>query len=101
MHSASPLRICGGAVAIVRGGASGIGRALSETLARRGATVVLADLQVECAQEVAAAIRASGGNAAAAEGDVTDFDALKRIVESTVNTHGRLGYLFKTAGVRR
>jgi NAD(P)-dependent dehydrogenase (short-subunit alcohol dehydrogenase family) len=47
------LRTYHSAVAIVTGGASGIGRALGEALARRGARVVLADLQIDLAREVA------------------------------------------------
>ncbi len=49
----------------VAGAASGIGRALAEELARRGAEVVLADLPAESAEEAAAGIRARGGKAAA------------------------------------
>jgi NAD(P)-dependent dehydrogenase (short-subunit alcohol dehydrogenase family) len=99
MKSANTLRIFEGAVGIVTGGASGIGRALSEALARRGATVVIADLQIEGAQKVAAAIRAAGGQATAAEVDVADFEAVNRLVEATVNAHGRLDYLFNNAGI--
>ena len=57
------LRAFEGAVAIVTGGASGIGRALSEELARRGASVVLADLQAEEAATVATSLAASGRSA--------------------------------------
>ena len=57
MNPTNSLRTFAGAVAIGTGGASGIGRALGEALTRRGALVVLADLQVELAQEVAARIR--------------------------------------------
>jgi 2-hydroxycyclohexanecarboxyl-CoA dehydrogenase len=71
-----------GAVAIVTGGASGIGRAMGEALAGRRARVVLADLQIEVAREVAAGIRESGGQATAEEMDVTDFPATKRLREN-------------------
>ena len=46
------LRVFDGAVAIITGAASGIGRALSEELARRGASVVLADVQAEAAEAI-------------------------------------------------
>jgi NAD(P)-dependent dehydrogenase (short-subunit alcohol dehydrogenase family) len=69
------LRTFKGAVAMVTGGASGIGRALGEALARRGARVVLADLQIDIDDEVAARIRGNGGQATAQELDVSDFAA--------------------------
>jgi NAD(P)-dependent dehydrogenase (short-subunit alcohol dehydrogenase family) len=99
MQLNNALRTYDGAVAIITGGASGIGRALGEELARRGAAVVLADLQIELAQEVAARIQANGGKATAAELDVTQFEAVKSLVESTVKTHGRLDYTFNNAGI--
>lgn len=55
------LRIFEGASAIVTGGASGIGRALGKLLASRGAVVCLADRQIDVAEQVAAEIRAAGG----------------------------------------
>jgi NAD(P)-dependent dehydrogenase (short-subunit alcohol dehydrogenase family) len=99
MQASNTLRTFDGAVAIITGGASGIGRALGEELARRGATVVLADLQIETAHEVAASIRAGGGKATAAELDVTQFEAVNRLVESIVKTHERLDYMFNNAGI--
>ena len=86
-------------VGVITGGASGIGRALGEELARRGAVVVLADRQADVAEEVAAGVRATGGQAAAAELDVTDFAAFQRVVRETVAVHGRLDYLFNNAGI--
>jgi NAD(P)-dependent dehydrogenase (short-subunit alcohol dehydrogenase family) len=99
MQPVGKLRAFNGAVAIITGGASGIGRALSEALARRGAIVVLADLQIECAQDAVTSIRANGGTASDAEVDVCDFDAVNRLVETTVKTHGRLDYMFNNAGI--
>jgi NAD(P)-dependent dehydrogenase (short-subunit alcohol dehydrogenase family) len=93
------LRSFRGAVAIITGGASGIGRALAEALAERGAEVVLADLQAGLAEEVAAGIRARGGQATAADVDVADFAAVDRLVGQTVARHGRLDYLFNNAGI--
>ncbi len=93
------IRVFEGAAAIVTGGASGIGRALAGELARRGAEVVLADLQAELAEEAAADIRAAGGKAVAAELDVTDFPAVERLVRDTVARARRLDYIFNNAGI--
>ena len=50
------LRVCDGGIAVFTGGASGIGRALTEGLANRGCEVVVADLQIDLAEEVAGSI---------------------------------------------
>jgi NAD(P)-dependent dehydrogenase (short-subunit alcohol dehydrogenase family) len=86
-------------VAIVTGGASGIGRALCDELARRGAIAVVADINGEGAQQVASAIAANGGRATAAPLDVTRSEDVARLVEDTVRTHGRLDYMFNNAGI--
>lgn len=99
MNSNKMIRIFDGATAIVTGGASGIGRALGEELARRGCEVVLADLQIELAEEVASGIRISGGKATAVEVDVTNFPAVDHLVQETVKRTGRLDYLFNNAGI--
>jgi NAD(P)-dependent dehydrogenase (short-subunit alcohol dehydrogenase family) len=99
MTQQSGLKTFDGAVAIITGGASGIGRALGEALAKRGAHVVLADRQADLAQTTAAAICTSGGRASAAELDVTDFDATQQLVQQTVGLHGRLDYMFNNAGI--
>jgi NAD(P)-dependent dehydrogenase (short-subunit alcohol dehydrogenase family) len=93
------LRTFEGAVAVVTGGASGIGRALGEALARRGARVVLADLQLDLAQAVAAHIRETGGQATAAPLDVTDFAATNQLIQDTCRAEGRLDYVFNNAGI--
>ncbi len=99
MESSPTLRVFDGAVAIITGGASGIGRALSEALGRRGAHIVLADRQTELAQEVAAGIREKGGQASEVGLDVTDFPALDQLVQATAQAHGRLDYVFNNAGI--
>jgi NAD(P)-dependent dehydrogenase (short-subunit alcohol dehydrogenase family) len=99
MQSNKTIRIFDGATAIVTGGASGIGRGLAEELARRGCEVVLADLQVELAEEVASGIHVSSGKAKAAKIDVTDFPAMEHLVQETVQRTGRLDYMFNNAGI--
>jgi NAD(P)-dependent dehydrogenase (short-subunit alcohol dehydrogenase family) len=93
------LRTFDAAVAIVTGGASGIGRAFGEALCRLGAEVILADLQVDLAEEVAAKIRAGGGKATATSLDVRDFGAMDRLVQETCTDRGRLDYFFNNAGI--
>ena len=88
-----------GKVAVVTGGASGIGRALCEELGRRGASVVSADIACEGAERVAAQIKASGGTASAAQLDVRDASAVQSLVDAVVREHGRLDYMFNNAGI--
>ena len=93
------LRTFAGAVALVTGGASGIGAGLGRELARRGAFVVLADRDGEDAQTEAARIAAAGGRAEGATLDVRDAAAVKALVTEVFARHGRLDYLFNNAGI--
>jgi len=86
-------------VVIVTGGASGIGRAVSEELARRGACVTLADVNAGLLEETAGSITRAGGRAKAVTLDVTDPEAVRMLVDDTVEEHGRLDYIFNNAGV--
>jgi NAD(P)-dependent dehydrogenase (short-subunit alcohol dehydrogenase family) len=99
MESRKVIRIFSDATAIVTGGASGIGRALAQELARRGCEIVLADLQIEMAEDVASEIRDSGGKAKAVKVDVTDFPAMDKVVRETFERTGRLDYIFNNAGI--
>jgi NAD(P)-dependent dehydrogenase (short-subunit alcohol dehydrogenase family) len=85
--------------AIVTGGASGIGRAVSEQLASRGANVILADINAELLEETAKAINNTGGKAKALPLDVRDSEAVKKVVDDTVAEFGRLDYIFNNAGI--
>jgi NAD(P)-dependent dehydrogenase (short-subunit alcohol dehydrogenase family) len=81
-----------GAVAIVTGGGSGIGRALSIELAKRGAFVHVTDLNGDTAEQVA---REIGSGAKHARLDVRDAGAVKKLVEDA----GRVDLLFNNAGI--
>jgi NAD(P)-dependent dehydrogenase (short-subunit alcohol dehydrogenase family) len=99
MQSNKTIRIFDGATAIVTGGASGIGRALAEELAKCGCEVVLADLQSELAEKVASEIRILGGKAKAVTIDVTDYSAMEQLAQETVARTGRLDFIFNNAGI--
>jgi len=89
-----------GRVAIVTGAASGIGRALSAALVRRGATVVLADVDDAGVKTAADALAAGPpGRASGVALDVTDRDAVAELVERTARDHGHLDLLCNNAGV--
>lgn len=99
MPAAAGLRVFEGGVALVTGGASGIGAALGRELARRGAHVVLADRDGADADAQAAGIRATGGRAEAAALDVRDAGAVAAAVAGVFARHGRLDHLFNNAGI--
>jgi NAD(P)-dependent dehydrogenase (short-subunit alcohol dehydrogenase family) len=86
-------------VAVITGGASGIGAAIGRAMARRGAEVILADRQVDAAEEEAAVIRAGGGRASAVEVDVRHLTSVKNVVEKTVDRTDRIDYFFNNAGI--
>lgn len=93
------LRTFEGAVALVTGGASGIGAALGRELARRGALVVLSDREGDDVRAEAARIAAAGGRAEAVTLDVRDAAAVDGIVADVFRRHGRLDFLFDNAGI--
>lgn len=87
------------AVAIVTGAGSGIGRQMCWYLARRGATVVVADVDGDAAARVAGEVDALGGRGAAVTVDVADVDRVRDLVTGTVAQHGRIDLLINNAGV--
>lgn len=87
-----------GRVAFVTGGGHGIGRATAIRLAKEGASVALADLDLAAAERVAEAIEASGGTAIAVHCDVTDTATVDRAVAATVERFGQLDVLANVAG---
>jgi 3-oxoacyl-[acyl-carrier protein] reductase len=83
---------------LVKGAGSGIGRAIAEKLAKDGERVVVNDLNGETADEVVARIKESGGEAAAAPGDVSDPESVRRIVEAANEAYGPPDILVNNAG---
>jgi len=89
----------GGKVAVVTGGGSGIGRAISTLFGAQGAHVVVVDLDGQAAEAAAAAITASGGSADAAPCDVSDAAKVKAAFDKIVGRTRRLDILINNAGV--
>ena len=87
-----------GSTAIVTGGASGIGLAISERLARDGAKVSVFDLDPEQAERAAQGIRAAGGEAIACEVDVANRAQVDAAVEKTRSSLGPVLVLVNSAG---
>jgi len=90
-----------GKVALVTGGASGLGQASAERLAEEGALVVLSDVNVEGGMRVAEAIAATGAAASFVEQDTTSEDGWDATVAEVLSRHGKLDVLFNNAGVGR
>jgi 2-hydroxycyclohexanecarboxyl-CoA dehydrogenase len=88
-------------VAFVTGGASGMGLSICEHLARQGHSVVVADWNGEGAEKAAKAIRADGGQAVAAQVDVSDREQVDRAVHAARSEFGPVGILVTSAGVSR
>lgn len=86
-----------GKVVLVSGATTGIGKVSAEVFAREGAKVVLTGRRAE-GEAVAAAIRRDGGTATFVQTDVTDEAAVRRAVETTIQTYGSLHVLFNNAG---
>ena len=92
------MRELNGAVAVVTGGASGIGFALAKGALTRGAKVVISDIRAE-ALENARARLADYGEVLAVQGDVADYAAVEALAEAAVAAFGKVNLLFNNAGV--
>jgi NAD(P)-dependent dehydrogenase (short-subunit alcohol dehydrogenase family) len=89
-----------GKVALVTGGASGIGRAAAVLFAREGARVLIATARNEAgARTVVGEIQATGGTATYALGDVAGGEDARRLVAATVEVYGKLDVLLNSAGI--
>jgi|WetSurMetagenome_2_1015567.scaffolds.fasta_scaffold69956_2 NAD(P)-dependent dehydrogenase (short-subunit alcohol dehydrogenase family) len=85
-------------VAIVTGGAKGMGRSIAEAFAKEGAKVTIADLDMAAAADAVKAIEAAGGQALAVSCDVSKSDQVKAMVSATVAAFGKLDILVNNAG---
>jgi NAD(P)-dependent dehydrogenase (short-subunit alcohol dehydrogenase family) len=88
-----------GKVSVITGAGSGIGRATALAFAREGASVAVADILEQDSQETARMIMDLGGHALAITCDVARNDDVRRALDETVKTFGRLDFAFNNAGI--
>jgi 3-hydroxybutyrate dehydrogenase len=86
--------------AIVTGAASGIGKGIAELLAREGAGVAIADLNLDAAEHAAQSIRLAGGRAIAVEMDVTSEEAVAAGTDKVAEAFGGVDILVSNAGIQ-
>ncbi len=88
-----------GKVALVTGGGSGLGEAISKDLAAKGAKVVVTDINLDAAQRVTKEITDSGGTASAIEQDTSVKEDSAKVVQFAVDTYGALNLAVNNAGI--
>ncbi|MBM6591331.1 glucose 1-dehydrogenase [Brevibacterium sp. RIT 803] len=86
-------------VALVTGGGSGLGEAISKELAAKGAKVVVTDIDLEAARRVVDEITESGGTASAIKQDTAAKEDSEKVVRFAVDTYGGLNYAVNNAGI--
>ncbi len=90
-----------GKIALITGGARGIGKAIGLELGRAGARLAVADLLLEQAEETAAEFRKSGMDAAAFAVDVADAGGVEAMVKAVMERYGAIDILVNNAGITR
>lgn len=88
-----------GKVALVTGGAQGLGEAICRVLAASGVTVIVADIREDIAEKVVSEISSEGGKAAALRLDVTDEAQILSSIDQVIADHGHLDILINNAGI--
>ena len=90
-----------GKVALITGGAQGIGRIISEELASQGAHVILADINLEGAEKIAIGIKSSGGQASAVRIDVANAADVRGVFDSILKKYKPVDIVVNNAGITR
>lgn len=88
-------------VAVITGGASGIGKETAIKFASKGDQVVVADFNEQLGAETVAQIIADGGEAIFVKTDVSKYEDVESLVQKTVDTYGRIDVMFNNAGIGR
>ena len=90
-----------GKIALVTGAAQGIGRAIALLLAQKGADIVISDINLEKAEEMAKEIEALGRKAMAIKVDVANTNDVERMVEAILERFGQIDILVNNAGIAK
>ena len=93
------MREFGGKVAVVTGGASGIGRALAQRLAREGARIVLADVEKPALDVTVAELASEGAEVTGIVTDVSSYDSVEALAHQVFERHPTVHLLFNNAGI--
>ena len=88
-----------GKVVVITGASSGLGEATARLLCAQGASIVLGARRVDRLQSLVDELTASGGNALAVATDVIHCEQVKRLVDTAVQTHGRVDVMINNAGL--
>ena len=99
MATTQPTQRYEGKVAVITGGASGIGAATARRLAAEGAAVVVSDINAESADALAAELRGSGSRAIGMKTDVSDETAVRTLVDRAASEMGAVDVMVNNAGV--
>jgi 3-oxoacyl-[acyl-carrier protein] reductase len=88
-------------VALITGGAQGIGKAIGSLLADRGATVIVSDLNLEAAEQTVSEWMSRGSEAMAIRADVASVDDVKAMFSTVISRFGKVDFLVNNAGITR
>ena len=86
-------------VIIITGAASGIGRALSEELSRKGAILIMADIHKDGLRQLASTLAVGDGRSETAYLDVSRAEEVQALIDKVITEYGRLDYIFNNAGI--
>ena len=85
---------------VITGSGSGIGRSCALSFANEGANIVVADIQLDAAEETVRQIKTAGGEAFACQADVAKPDSVASLVETTIRTYGKIDALINNAAIQ-